>query len=528
MDLHIRAALLLVLALVLAAAPTAPPAVAQSEDDPAPDQRCVPDPAGDTFYIDEEGAEIPESFPRADIREFCVEYGEGLHLSMRMEEPTDPAEDENWGGPDLESLTAAFWFIDAGGGFKHVAVYAVDESGPVVDIVELGGGEDGEDVVRCEGEADYVDGALTAFFPDVLICIGTPDQIDVATVMAYDSDPTDPDARVYLDEGEHVASIGRAGAPTARSTTRLAGESRLETAIAVSQFRFTSRSETVYLARSDDFPDALAAGSLGLAPGTDGPILLVPSCGRLPFAVADEIARLDPISVTALGGETAVCTELLEEAAGVARRANDQRTTRRLAGPPEAPDRYGTAVAISQHAFPRRGAADIYLATGERFPDALAAAPLTDGPIILVPSCDAIPDVVVTEIIRVDPQRVIALGGPGAVCDAVLEAAANVGDGPPRATGRLAGVSRFGTAASIARFQFPEGADEVYLARADDFPDALAAGSLDSGPVILVPSCGDIPVVVADLIRELDPQHVIALGGTRAVCEPMLRQAANS
>jgi putative cell wall-binding protein len=110
----------------------------------------------------------------------------------------------------------------------------------------------------------------------------------------------------------------------------------------------------------------------------------------------------------------------------------------------------------------------------------------------------------------------------------VLAEAANAGDGEPRTTARLAGASRFGTAAAIARFQFPFGADEVYLARADDFPDALAAGSLEAGPVLLVPSCGDIPVEVADAIRELNPGRVIALGGTRAVCEQMLRQAANA
>jgi putative cell wall-binding protein len=488
----------------------------------------VPDPAGDTFYIDEEGTEIPAEFPPADIREFCVGYGEGLDLTLRMEEPRDPAEDPNWGGEDRRSLTSAFWFLDGGGGFKHVAVYALDGDGPVVDIVELGGGEDGEDVVRCEGEAGFADGALTAFFPDVSVCIGTPDQIAVATVMAYDSDPDDPDARVFLDEGEHIARIGRASTPTARTTHRLSGDSRVESAIAVSRFRFSSSTETVYLSRSDDFPDALAAGSLGAAPGTRGPILLVPACGRLPFAVADEIARIDPISVTALGGQTAVCSEVLREAAGVARRPGDERSTRRLAGPADAPDRFGTAVAISQRAFPRRGVTDIYLATGEAFPDALAAAPLSDGPIILVPSCDPLPDVVAAEIVRLDAARVIALGGPGAVCDAVLAEAAHVGEGPPRQTGRLAGVDRFGTAAAIARFQFPDGAEEVYVARADDFPDALAAGVLDAGPVLLVPSCGDIPVEVADVIHELDPQRVFALGGTRAVCEHMLRQAANA
>lgn len=97
-----------------------------------------------------------------------------------------------------------------------------------------------------------------------------------------------------------------------------------------------------------------------------------------------------------------------------------------------------------------------------------------------------------------------------------------------REKGRLAGEDRFQTAARISRHAFPQGAAEVYLARADSFPDALAGGALTEGPVLLVPGCAAIPQVVKDEIRRLDPSKVIALGGASAVCEAVLDEALRS
>ncbi len=104
------------------------------------------------------------------------------------------------------------------------------------------------------------------------------------------------------------------------------------------------------------------------------------------------------------------------------------------------------------------------------------------------------------------------------------------GDGTvtAREMGRLGGPDRFATAVRITRAAYPQGAPVVYLARADHFPDALVAGNLSDGPVLLVPSCGDVPTVVLDEIRRLDPQRVVALGGELAVCADVLRTAADA
>lgn len=106
------------------------------------------------------------------------------------------------------------------------------------------------------------------------------------------------------------------------------------------------------------------------------------------------------------------------------------------------------------------------------------------------------------------------------------------GSTPPpatsRETSRIAGGTRIETAVRVAQAAYPQGSDVVYLARADDFPDALAGGSLRNGPILLVPSCGNVPSVVLQEIARLDPARVIALGGSAAICDAVLNAAGNA
>ncbi|CAN5295974.1 hypothetical protein BH23ACT9_BH23ACT9_03790 [soil metagenome] len=187
----------------------------------------------------------------------------------------------------------------------------------------------------------------------------------------------------------------------------------------------------------------------------------------------------------------------------------------RLAGP----DRFATAAVIAAGQFPD-GAEVAYLARGDDLADAIAGGALRDGPVLLVPACGPVPAVVTTEIARLRPQSVIALGGEAAVCDAVLGTVAT-----GRTAGRIAGPDRFTTAAEIAARAFPGGAEDVFLARGDDLADAVAAGVLTTGPVLLVPSCGALPEGVVSAVQRMLPNRIIALGGTQAVCEDVLTAA---
>lgn len=117
---------------------------------------------------------------------------------------------------------------------------------------------------------------------------------------------------------------------------------------------------------------------------------------------------------------------LITMGSGVALAATGDRELGRIAGS----DRYTTAVAISQEAFPNSASA-VYLARADAFADALAGSSLTDkGPILLVPQCGTVPPAVIAEVNRLQPLTVKALGGPGAVCDAVVDQFAGaIGDG---------------------------------------------------------------------------------------------------
>ena len=86
-------------------------------------------------------------------------------------------------------------------------------------------------------------------------------------------------------------------------------------------------------------------------------------------------------------------------------------------------DRYATAVAVSAATY-SPGVSVAYLASGTGFADALAGAPaagMQGGPVLLV-TPTSIPAVVVAELTRLHPARIVILGGTGAVSGAVQTA----------------------------------------------------------------------------------------------------------
>ena len=195
-----------------------------------------------------------------------------------------------------------------------------------------------------------------------------------------------------------------------------------------------------------------------------------------------------------------------------------RRETRRLYGK----NRTATSVRISQEQFRPGDAQTVYLSRDDVFADAAVAGVLRKGPILVVPSCGDVPGFVASEIDRLDVESVTALGGTDAICPQMLASAA---DG--RAQRRLGGTDRYATSARIANAAF-NSPDRVYLARSDEFIDAVAGGVLTDGPILLVPQCGDVPAVIRQAIENFDPNEVVALGGTVAVCQPTLDQAAGN
>jgi len=196
---------------------------------------------------------------------------------------------------------------------------------------------------------------------------------------------------------------------TAGEVARQSGPTRFDTAVDVSKKTFPSGGVPVlYLANGYGFPDALAgaaaAGHFG------GPVLLTEQ-NTVPAAVAAEIQRLKPTRIVILGGTGSVSAAVQSQVvtytsvgwSGVTRQ--------------EGPTRFETAVAVSKATFAEPGVPVVYLANGYGFPDALtgaAAAGHLGGPVLLTEQ-NALPAAVAAELDRLNPQRIVILGGTGTV-----------------------------------------------------------------------------------------------------------------
>ncbi|MEO8511120.1 MAG: cell wall-binding repeat-containing protein [Chloroflexota bacterium] len=187
-------------------------------------------------------------------------------------------------------------------------------------------------------------------------------------------------------------------------------------------------------------------------------------------------------------------------------------------------DRYGTAAAASQ-AF-AAGVPVVYIATGQNYPDALAAGPAADrnqGPILLVEQ-NRLTDPTVAALQRLQPKWIVIIGGPDAISGGVETALKAYTTGPVT---RVQGIDRYGTAANISLSHFPA-ADVVYLATGQNYPDALPGGiaaAIDGGPILLV-TRDEMPAATLAEIERLKPERVVALGGSVVIGDAVLEAAA--
>ena len=312
-----------------------------------------------------------------------------------------------------------------------------------------------------------------------------------------------------VDEPTWDAIVAAYQAPQL-SVVRQYGVDRFATAAAIAGASHPNGADVVFVAVGTNYPDALSAGPAAARLGA--PIVLVRQ-DALPGSTAAALESLDPTTVFVLGGPVAVTDTVVDAIEVVVPGASVSR----LFGP----DRYSTAVAVSQQAFPT-GAGTVYVVTGLGFPDATTAAPAAiteDAPVLLV-ATDEIPSVVADELTRLGPNRIVIVGGTAAVTPAVETA---LGAFAPTVD-RIAGVDRYSGSVAVSAATFPSGASTVYIAVGTVFADALAGGPSvvgSPGPILLVDP-GSIPAVVEAEIRRLDPTRIVVFGGPAAVSDEML------
>jgi putative cell wall-binding protein len=186
-------------------------------------------------------------------------------------------------------------------------------------------------------------------------------------------------------------------------------------------------------------------------------------------------------------------------------------------------DRFDTAVALA-HQFVTSPSATVYVATGDAFPDALAAsaaAAHVNAPVLLTHP-GSLPDGTRAELSELAPTKVVVVGGPNAVSDTVKAA---IQAAVPAATVSRVGASvgtRYDTAAALSLSVFSPEVPVAYVASGETFPDALsgsaAAGTL-GGPVLLVQPSGPESQSFVDELQRLKPAKVVLLGGYSAITQ---------
>ncbi|HEX6140766.1 MAG TPA: cell wall-binding repeat-containing protein [Candidatus Limnocylindria bacterium] len=300
----------------------------------------------------------------------------------------------------------------------------------------------------------------------------------------------------YLDPGLTILDI-----------TELSGPTRYETAVAASAaVRPAVPAGTVFIATGLNYPDGLAAGPA--AARLNGTLLLVPG-SSIPASVAAELARLKPAAIRVLGGAAVVSDSVL------AALRSYSPNVQRIYGA----TRYETAIVVSRAAF-GSGVPHVFVATGGNYPDALGGASAgarLGGPVLLVPGGGApggaLGTALAAELRRLAPQRIHVLGGSGVVSDATLAWLRSFSP----SVDRLAGASRYDTAAAISTALYAPGVERLVVSIGDNFADALSAGPL-GGPLLLIPSTDAWPAAgtVAEA-RRLAPASITVVGGPGVV-----------
>lgn len=310
---------------------------------------------------------------------------------------------------------------------------------------------------------------------------------------------------------------------------RIGGGDRYETAAKIALNN--GENKYIVLASGENFPDALSSGYLANQVG--GGSIVLTTRDRLPVVTATTMRELGTQTVFIVGG-TGVVSSAVEAqlkatpqyyAGGEITMGQGKLNVVRLGGA----NRYATNKVVNQYAaalfefanpvgrtsitFGQASKLTALVATGEKFPDALAAGPATSGtrnggrisgnlPLILTQSAGLNADAK-DQLNNLGIQQAVVVGGTGAVSAATEASVVGLGV----AVHRIGGADRYSTATLIADFvtapvaatatvkgglgfdQVPTaGTERAYLATGVVFADALAGATLAGGsasPILL-------------------------------------------
>jgi putative cell wall-binding protein len=278
--------------------------------------------------------------------------------------------------------------------------------------------------------------------------------------------------------------------------TRIAGNDRYETAIAVSKKSFPGNGSApaVVLATGGNFPDALAG--VPLAKKLGAPLLLTPGTGSNAEVIKEIHRVLAPGGHVYVLGGTAAVSPATVNALGI-----PGAQISRIAGG----DRYSTSVAIAHQ---MGNPSSVVLATGNNFADALAAGPFAadifnGGDAAILLTNDKVEGQAAIDYIshNVPEGGLAAVGGQAVAAAHYYPGVLNI-----------MGDTRYGTAAKVAGY-FPQ-PQIVGVATGTAYPDALTGAALlahYNSPLLLTEQ-GSLAPESRQVLQGL--AHAIAGGGS--------------
>ena len=279
-------------------------------------------------------------------------------------------------------------------------------------------------------------------------------------------------------------------------TERVAGRSRIETAVEVSK-KYYESADTVIIANYEKFADSLSASALSKQ--LKAPILLVKK-DQLDSVVAQEIKRLGAKNVIVIGGNHSV---------DKAKNSLSQYNVQTIAGS----NRYETSAKIAQEIIKLTGTKKAVIASGEVFADALTVAPLANKnnmPILLVQP-NNIPKA--TQEVLKQIEEVIIVGGEKTISKEVENKLPN--------PTRIAGANRYETAKKIYEYGFKD-RKEVNIANGTTAADSLVIGSIDC-PILLA-EANEIPEATKQAFEEAKFEKVNVFGGENSISESVVKE----
>jgi len=327
------------------------------------------------------------------------------------------------------------------------------------------------------------------------------------------------DERPYTFQGSVTGYTFLHYLAPADTAKRVAGTDRYATSAAASRRGFPCGAPAVVVCTGENWPDAL--GGAGLAGAVHGPVLLT-RASALPTDIEAEIKRLGAVKAYVLGGTGAVSDAVKNRLITLLGSANVVR----IAGT----DRYATARAVAAKTIELRGsgyAGLAFVATGAKYPDAVAASPLLSyigTPLLLANPASTSVDL---------PPQVtyaVVVGGEGAVSPAQFnDLVAKLGASN---VVRKYGPDRYATAAALAQMGVDGGMNKsgVGLATGENFPDALSAGPMLGayGCPLLLTRSTLLSQPVDETLRAWRPDvsYIHVIGGTGAITDAVKNAAA--